>query len=70
MVRGDILHIDYDEATENDSYALEALEDACAARAHTNVVESLVEILKKEHGVDQDDIDSILTRALDTPFFK
>jgi phage gp29-like protein len=63
VLRGDILHIDYDEATQNETYALEALEDACAVKAHPNVIESLVEILKRNHEVETDVIEEIVTRA-------
>lgn len=62
VLRGDILHIDYDEATENKVYALEALEDACKARALPAVVESLTDILWESHGVPAEDLEEILSR--------
>jgi hypothetical protein len=62
VLRGDILHIDYDEATANKVYALEALEDACKARALQAVIESLTDILWESHSVPIEDLEEILSR--------
>lgn len=50
VLRGDILHIDYDEAKEVLSYAIEALDSADKANAPAAVIESLVEIITEAHG--------------------
>lgn len=45
VVRGDVLLVHYDEATENPDYARDMLAEAERAHAPSNVIDSLVEII-------------------------
>lgn len=49
VVRGDVLLVDYDEATENEEYAREVLAEAEDCQAPEVVIESLREIIAKHH---------------------